>query len=138
MAPAYKNKTAALVLAAFAGALGLHRFYLRGRADPWGWLHLASLPLTLAISGAAPGQPALFVAAPLVLSGLIGMIEGLALGLTADDKWDDRYNRGREARSRSGRLHALLLVLTAALAAIALIAALARTLDLLFTGGAFG
>lgn len=138
MAPAYKNKTVALVLAALSGALGLHRFYLRGRADPWGWLHFASLPLTLAISGAAPGRPALFLAAPLVLSGLIGMIEGLALGLTADEKWDDTYNSLYDARSRSGRLHALLLVLTAALAAIALIAALARTLDLLFTGGAFG
>lgn len=34
-----KNKTLAVWLAALFGSMGLHRFYLRGLGDAWGWLH---------------------------------------------------------------------------------------------------
>jgi len=33
-----KNKTLATWLTFFGGPLGLHRFYLRGLGDLWGWL----------------------------------------------------------------------------------------------------
>ena len=36
-----KNKTTTTLLATFLGALGAHRFYLKGFGDIWGWLHVA-------------------------------------------------------------------------------------------------
>jgi len=35
---AYKSKTFATWIAVLAGSLGLHRFYLHGFRDRWGWL----------------------------------------------------------------------------------------------------
>lgn len=34
------SKTALAWIAALGGALGLHRFALRGLGDRWGWLHV--------------------------------------------------------------------------------------------------
>ena len=134
----HKNKTFATLLAMLFGGIGLHRFYLCGASDRWGWLHLAALPASGLLTGLWPSQPLLFTAAPLVLSILASLIEALVLGLTPDEKWDQVHNPNSGKQSRSGALLALLLVLTAGLAAVALIAVLARTLDLLFTGGAYG
>ena len=36
-------------LAVLFGSLGLHRFYLHGLRDPWGWLH--PLPTFLGVMG---------------------------------------------------------------------------------------
>ena len=33
-----KSKTLATWIALIGGSLGLHRFYLHGFRDPWGWL----------------------------------------------------------------------------------------------------
>ena len=120
------------------GGIGLHRFYLYGSGDRWGWLHLA----TLAVSGIAIGlwfeQPLMLTAAPLVLSVIIGLITALVLGLTPDDKWDLAHNPHSGRQSDSGGWLALILVATTGVGAVTVIAVLARTLDLLFTGGAYG
>ena len=34
----YRSKTLASWIALIGGSLGLHRFYLHGFRDPWGWL----------------------------------------------------------------------------------------------------
>ena len=138
MAIIHKNKTLATFLAMLAGGLGAHRFYLRGLGDRWGWLHLSSLLLSGLAIGLWFDAPLLFTAAPLVLSILAGFITALALGLTPDDKWDQAHNAGSGRQSRSGGWLALVLVLTTGLGAVSLIAVLARTLDLLFTGGSYG
>ena len=138
MTARHKNKTFATFLAMLFGGIGLHRFYLHGLGDRWGWLHLS----TLALSGIAIGrwfeQPLLLTAAPLVLSVIIGLLTALVLGLTPDDKWDDAHNPRSGRQSHSGGWLALILVLTTGVSAVVLIAVLARTLDLLFTGGAYG
>jgi TM2 domain-containing membrane protein YozV len=138
MTKRHKNKTFATLLAMLFGGIGLHRFYLNGAGNRWGWLHLSTLAISGLLIGLWFDQPLLFTAAPLVVSILAGFIEALVLGLTPDDKWDQTHNLGSGRQSRSGALLALLLVLTAGLGAIALIAVMARTLDLLFTGGAYG
>lgn len=138
MSTFHKNKTAATLLAFVAGGLGAHRFYLYNRKDPWAWIHLASVPLSLLLRLLAPDQPLLFVAAPLAISVLSGFIEALVVGLTPDDKWDARHNATSKRRSESGWPLAVLLVLTLGVGAVALIAAIARSFDLLFTGGAYG
>lgn len=112
----HKNKTFATLLAALLGGIGAHRFYLYGRTDRWAWLHVVLFPFSV----------------------FAGFIEALMLGLTPDEKWDEQHNRGSGRKSNSGWLLIILLVLTFGGGATAVIAALARTFDLLFTGGAYG
>lgn len=134
----HKNKTIATLLALTLGGLGMHRFYLGGLQDRWGWLHLSAVPLSLGLMYAGNGSPFIFAASPLILSILAGFLEALVLGLTSDEKWDARRNPHSGRKSSSGWPLAILLVLTLGVGATALIAMLARTFDILFTGGAYG
>lgn len=138
MASKHKNKTIATLLALTLGGLGMHRFYLGGLRDRWGWLHLSAVPLSVGLTYAGNGAQMLFTASPLILSMLAGFIEALILGLTPDEQWDARHNPGSGRQSRSGWPLAILLVLTVGVGATALIAMLARTFDILFTSGAYG
>jgi len=116
MTASHKNKTLATFLAFLLGGLGAHRFYLYGRKDFWAWVHLALFPLS-------------------IFAGFLG---ALIIGLTPDEKWDALHNAHSGQQSDSGWQLAVLLVLTTAIGATALIAAIARTFDLLYTGGAYG
>lgn len=137
-APSHKNKTLTTFLATVTGSIGLHRFYLYGGRDRFGWLHILAIPLSLALMAAQPEAPRLFTALPLVLSALIACLEALVIGLTPDEKWDARHNAGSGKTSESHWILAVILVLTVGLGAMGVIALLARSFDLLFTGGAFG
>lgn len=132
------NKTFATLLASLLGAIGAHRLYLRGWRDPWLWLHLASLPVTLLLHSVKQGPLLLFWATPLIVSLLLGQLQALVLGLMPDEKWDRQFNPQSGKTSQSGWQLALLLVFTFMFGAIALIAAIARLNDLLLTGGSFG
>ncbi|MGH8807494.1 MAG: NINE protein [Noviherbaspirillum sp.] len=134
----HKNKTFATFLAAVFGGLGLHRFYLHGKKDLAGWLHFATAPLSLLGVLLKPEQPVMFTVMPLIVSGLASLIAALVIGLTPDEKWDSTHNRAAGRQSRSGWLLIILLVITFGAGATAFIAAIARTFDLLFTGGAYG
>jgi TM2 domain-containing membrane protein YozV len=134
----HKNKTLATLLAAVLGGAGLHRFYLRGLQDRWGWLHLAALPACGVVMSAAPAADWYFWYLPLTLSMLAACLEALVLGLTPDEKWDARYNAGSGRTSGSRWPLALILVATMMVGAGLLIATIARLFDLLYTGGAYG
>lgn len=134
----HKNKTLDTFLAAAFGGFGAHRFYLHGPGDPWAWLHLASVPLSLIAMVAGSGRPVMFLGSLFVISVLTAFVEALVIGLIPDDKWDAKYNAHSDVKSESGWPLALLLVLTMGIGAIAVIASIARTFDLLFTGGAYG
>lgn len=136
--PAHKNKTFATLLAMLVGGLGIHRFYLHGLRERWGLLHLSTLPLSLLLFVSAPGMHGFFAAGPLLLSALASVLEGLAIGLTPDEKWDARFNPGSGKQSRSGWPVVILLVLGVGLGAVGLIWTIARSFDLLYTGGAYG
>jgi TM2 domain-containing membrane protein YozV len=138
MAIRHKNKTFCTLLTLVFGGIGLHRFYLYGAKDPWGWLHLSTVPMSLLLWASAPGKPLLFTAAPLVMSILAGFLETLVIGLTPDEKWDAAHNAGSGQLSDSGWPVVLLLILTMGGGCTALIAAIARTFDLLITGGSYG
>ncbi|MFI4941472.1 MAG: NINE protein [Burkholderiales bacterium] len=141
MTSRHKNKTIATLLAALLGGIGLHRFYLNGRRDLWGWIHFASLPLSaigvVAGAGLAPVF-SMFLISPLVVSILVGLLEALVLGLTPDAKWDAEFNPASGSQSESNWLLAVILVLTLAGGASGLIFVLSRSFDLIFTGGAYG
>lgn len=80
----------------------------------------------------------MFNALPFVLSALVGLLSALVIGLTPDEKWDAAHNADSGRKSNSGWPLAVLLVLAFGSGAVGLIAAIARTFDLLFTGGAYG
>ena len=136
--PPHKNKTLATLLALLFGFIGLHRFYLYGRRDLWGWIHFATAPLSALLVVGNPEAPAIFSAAPLVLSVLAAFLETLVMGVTPDEKWDARHNAASGKQSDTGWPVPLMLVLALALGATALIAAIARTFDILLTGGSYG
>lgn len=134
----HKNKTLAALLSFLLGAAGIHRFYLRGFGDPWGWLHFASLPASAALMTAQPEWPLLASASPLVLSMLAASIETFVIGLMPDEKWDARWNTGSGRQSDSRWPVAVLMVANLFYGATLLLAVLARAFDLMLTGGAYG
>lgn len=138
MSSKHKSKTIATLLASLLGALGAHRFYLHGRQDCWGWMHVSSLPLSVLAAVNTGSAAWLFPATPLLLSMLAGFIEALVIGLTPDEQWDTQHNPNSGRQSRAQWPLALLLVLTTGFGATALIAVIARLFDLLLTGGAYG
>jgi TM2 domain-containing membrane protein YozV len=134
----HKNKTVATLLALVLGALGAHRFYLRGSVDKLGLLHLASLPASALVLALAPHANPFYQALPLLVSAIAGFIEALVIGLLADAPWDAAHNAGSGRQSASNWPLALLLVGTMLVGATVLIATLSRLFDLLYTGGAYG
>ena len=136
--PSHKNKTLATLLAFSLGSLGAYRFYLRGIGDKWGWLHAVSLPISLALLPITSKELVFFALLPLILSGLAGLLAALVLGLTSDESWDARFNPHSGRTSDSKWPLAVLIVLCFGYGAIGLIGTIARTFDLLLTGGSFG
>jgi hypothetical protein len=109
MSTPHKNKPVATFLALILGAVGAHRFYLRGSVDRLGLLHVTCLP-----------------------------IAGLVYGLAPDEKFDAAFNPGSGRKSDSSWVIAALLVATMMVGATVLIGTMSRLFDLLYTGGAYG
>jgi hypothetical protein len=103
-----KNKTLAAWLAFIGGPLGLHRFYLHGLGDLWGWA--LPIPTALGLYGIQRVQAhGLDDQASWVLIPLLGFtVAGCALtaivyGLTTSEKWNTRFNAGGAADAPAGR-----------------------------------
>jgi hypothetical protein len=109
-----------------------------GRKDLIGWLHLATLPVSALLIWTFSNSQPLFMGMLFALSILCGFLEALVIGLTPDEKWDATRNQGSGKKSESHWVLALILVLTLGIGAMSVIALMARSFDLLFTGGAYG
>ncbi len=99
----YRSKTLATWLALLLGALGVHRWYLHGRADLLAWLHPG--PTLLGLYGVlrmtALGQDDQLAWLLIPVLGLMlsqAMLCAIVFGLTPDDRWDARYNPGQAVR----------------------------------------
>ncbi len=134
----HKNKTLATILSLLLGSVGLHRFYLHGLSDRWGWLHAVSLPLSVLLLLSNPELPLLVNTLPLVISMLTASIETFVLGLMPDEKWDAHYNSASGVASDSRWPIALMMVVNLFFGATLLLTVLARGFDLMLTGGAYG
>lgn len=134
----FKNKTLASFLALSLGGVGAQRFYLYGKKDSLAWLHFASLPVSFALSQIYFGWPGIASYALFLISVLIALVHALVIGLCNDEKWDALHNAKQTRRSQSGWPLALILVFTLGWGAILLIGLIARSFDLLYTGGAYG
>ena len=92
-----KSKTLATWLALLGGSLGLHRFYLHGRRDLFGWLH--PLPTLIGLYGIQRalvfGQDDGLSWALIPLLGIAlasSMLAAIVYGLTSNEKWNARFN----------------------------------------------
>jgi hypothetical protein len=92
-----KSKTLAVWIALVGGSIGLHRFYLHGLRDRWGWLFV--LPTLVGLFGVERmrhlgGDDHLaWVLIPLLgLTLSIAMFSAIFYGLTPDEKWNARFN----------------------------------------------
>jgi hypothetical protein len=93
----YKSKTLATWVALIGGGLGLHRFYLHGFRDRWGWLFM--WPSLVGLYGVQRmrhlGGDDHLAWALIPLLGLmvaIGMFSAILYGLTPDERWNARFN----------------------------------------------
>lgn len=134
----HHNKTIATTLALLLGGVGAHRFYLRPGPDKVGLLHLTSLPLCGIIYGLAPEADGFYKVLPLLVSYIVGFIEGFVIGLMPDEKFDAAYNAGSGKQSESRWYLAVVLVTMMLVSGVLTIATMARLFDLLYTGGAYG
>ena len=129
-APAHKSKTAATWIALIGGGLGLHRFYLYGRRDVWGWLH--PLPFALGLYGLRRverlGQDDMLSWVLIPLLGLVlaaSMLTAIVYGLLPDERWDVRHNPHGPASPASGWAAVIGVVLALFFGAGVLMATLA-------------
>lgn len=100
----YRSKTIAAWLALLAGALGLHRMYLRGLGDKLAWLH--PVPTAAGLLGVERllsfGQDDRLAWLLIPLLGLMitqAALCAIVYGLTPDEKWDARHNPGHEVKT---------------------------------------
>jgi TM2 domain-containing membrane protein YozV len=124
-----KSKLLATWIALAGGSFGLHRFYLHGLADPWGWCSLP--PTLLGLYGLQRARllglddHLSWVLLPLLgLMLAASMLAAIVYGLTPDEKWDARFNQAGMS-SRTGWLTIIGVVLALALGAAALMATIA-------------
>jgi hypothetical protein len=99
-----KSKTVATWLALTAGSLGLHRFYLYGARDAWGWLIM--LPTLVGAYGVYRmrelGQDDMLAWLLIPLLGFslaASMLTAVIYGLRADDKWNAQFNAAQPSVS---------------------------------------
>lgn len=100
----FKSKAIATWIAIIGGAFGLHRFYLNGMRDVWGWLY--PVPSLLGLYGVHRMQDLgqddrlAWVLMPLLgLSLAAAMLSALVYALAPDDKWNAHYNPAGQASS---------------------------------------
>lgn len=93
----YKSKSLATWIALLGGSMGLHRFYLHGFRDPWGWLFFP--PTLLGLYGVQRARELgqddhlswlLIPILGVMLSAT--MLTAIVYGLTRDERWDARHN----------------------------------------------
>ncbi len=124
-----KSKLIATWAALIGGSLGLHRFYLHGWRDVWGWCSVP--PTLLGLVGLLRARQIglddhlSWLLLPLLgLTLAAAMLAAIVYGLTPDEQWNARFNPAGPA-SRTGGLTILGVILALALGAAALMATLA-------------
>lgn len=129
---ARKNKTLAVWLALIGGALGLHRFYLRGLGDWVGWLH--PMPTALGWYGVqrvldyGQDDKLSWVLIPLLgLSIAAACLTGIVYALSDAEQWDRWFHAGQSggSASQTNWLTVMALVLALLMGTVAFMGSLA-------------
>jgi hypothetical protein len=103
----YKSKTLVAWIALLGGGLGLHRFYLYGPRDIWGWLW--PLPTLAGLYGVErvltlgqDDQLAWLLVPLLGLALASAMLAAIVYGLTPDERWNERFNPSGDRTHQAG------------------------------------
>jgi hypothetical protein len=113
----YRSKTLASWLALVLGTLGVHRFYLHGLGDKFGWLYplptLAGLVGVQHLRTFGQDDPLAWLLIPVLgLAISASMFSAILYGLTPDETWDARHNPGLPVRRTTwGPVIAVVLAL---------------------------
>lgn len=133
----FKNKTLTAALAFLLGWLGAHRFYLRGKADRFGWLHIVGSALGVAgawlmWSTAQSSIAGWVLSAVGCVSVLSGFLAAIVYGLRPDERWDAQFNAASTRRSQSGWTVVLIVIFALFIGAGYLMSGLAYTFQSYF------
>lgn len=101
-----KNKTLATYLALFLGVGGIHRFYLKGFSDVWGWLQAVLTAIGLVgmrrIWVLGQDDQLAWLLVPLFgFSLFAASLTAIVYGLMPEAKWNAAYNEHRLADQAS-------------------------------------
>ena len=103
-----KTKALATWLTFFGGPLGLHRFYLSGFSDLWGWL--LPLPTALGLYGiervmqfGQDDQMSWWLIPLLGFNIAANGLNAIVYGLMSREKWTSLYNPGAAPAALPGR-----------------------------------
>lgn len=94
-----KSKTIATWLAFLFGIFGVHRFYLKGIKDLWGWLHvpfaLVGIVGLMRFNNLGQNDIVAWVLMP-VFGGVLGVacLTAIVYGLMEPKKWNALFNPG--------------------------------------------
>ena len=109
-----KNKTLATWLTFFGGPLGLHRFYLCGLGDLWGWL--LPVPTALGLYGiervmqfGQDDQMSWWLIPLLGFTIAACSLNAIVYGLMSPEKWNARHNPGADTQAPAGQTHWLTI-----------------------------
>lgn len=103
-----KSKTLAAWLAFLFGIFGVHRFYLRGIKDPWGWVHvpfaLAGIVGLMRYQNLGQNDLWAWILMP-VFGGVLGAacLTAIVYGLMTREKWNAWANPGAPEDAIHGR-----------------------------------
>ena len=135
-----KSKTVAAWVALLGGVAGLHRFYLKGSRDVWGWL--LPLPALLGAYGLWRARTiGLDDRWSWVLMPMLGMVfsagalMSIVYGLTEQQRWNRVFNADRPADHPLGATNwrtVVALVLALLLGTTALMASIVFSIQRLF------
>ena len=109
-----KNKTIATWLAILAGPFGLHRFYLHGWRDLYGWAlpwpSLLGILGVLRIRQFGVDDQLSWLLIPLLGFTIAGCaLSAIVYGLTPAEKWQGRFNPTADSRSNAGNTNWLTI-----------------------------
>jgi TM2 domain-containing membrane protein YozV len=133
----FRSKTVTAALAFLFGTLGIHRFYLHGTRDVWGWAHivgtLIGIPgfLLLAATERTSTLGWLLVM-PGAVSMLAAFLAAIVYGLRPDEKWDAQFNAHAGRQSQSGWAVIFVVIFSLLIGAFLLMTGLALSFQTYF------
>jgi hypothetical protein len=130
-----KNKTLTAYLALLFGTLGVHRFYLKGLADKWGWLQILASGIGLygvrRVMTLGQDDRLSWVLVPFWGASLAAAcLAAIVFGLMDKTKWNAAYNPSAPSDTAAGNSSGLgifSVILALLLGATALMSVIAFT-----------
>ena len=135
--PYFRSKTITAALAFLFGSLGLHRFYLYGKRDIYGWAHvigtLIGIPgAMLVVASERTSMLGWVLAFPGAVSLLAAFLAAIVYGLRPDEKWDAQFNAHSQRKSRSGWTVIFVVIFSLLIGAFLLMTGLAISFQTYF------